>query len=116
MLSSIHNIDTLAVVAIHVETRRLEHIKFDSQVSSLKCFVGRGNATSASSSSAAKLPLTEEGRAHHEATQDRARPDFRIEECGTRNGRTDAAVSLSPALINTLYCFSSIRVGTSSVS
>ena len=80
-----------------------QRFKSEFQVSSLKCFVGRGNVTSASSSSAAKLPSTEEGRAHHEATQDRARPDFRIEECGTRNGWTDAAVSLSPASIKTAH-------------
>ena len=58
-------------------------------MSSLKCFVGRSNATS----TALLLPSTPEGQAHHEATQDRARPEFRIEECGTR----EAAVSLSPA-------------------
>ena len=59
-------------------------------MSSLKCFVGRSNATS----TALLLPSTPEGQAHHEATQDRARPEFRIEECGTRD---DTAVSLSPA-------------------
>ena len=63
-------------------------------MSSLKCFVGSGNVTS--TSAALLLPSTPEGRAHHEATQDSggARPEFRIEECGTR----DDAVSLSPAV------------------
>lgn len=77
-------------------------------MSSLKCFVGRSNATS----TALLLPSTPEGQAHHEATQDRARPEFRIMECGTR----DDAVSLSPAVqcavqINTVIgCVSAVLV------